>query len=67
MQGEKLRLTIAAESQVRSGHDILLMGSWWPHAYANHLEPVDDLVSDLIKLNGTIDESVTYLGRVQNR
>jgi len=43
------------------------MGSWWPHAYANHLEPVDDLVSDLIKLNGTIDESVTYLGRVQNR
>ena len=66
-QGEKLRLTIAAESQARSGHDILLMGSWWPHAYANHLEPVDDLVSDLIKLNGSIDESVTYLGRVQNR
>ena len=66
-QGEKLRLTIAAESQARSGHDILLMGSWWPHAYANHLEPVDDLVSDLIKLNGSIDGSVTYLGRVQNR
>jgi ABC-type glycerol-3-phosphate transport system substrate-binding protein len=66
-QGDKLRLVIAAESQARSGHDILLMGSWWPHAYANHLEPVDDLVSDLIKLNGTIDESVTYLGRAQNR
>jgi ABC-type glycerol-3-phosphate transport system substrate-binding protein len=55
-QGEKLRLTIAAESQARSGHDILLTGSWWPHAYANQLEPVDDLVGDLIKLNGTIDD-----------
>ncbi len=33
-QGEKLRLTIAAESQARSGHDILQMATWWPHAYA---------------------------------
>jgi ABC-type glycerol-3-phosphate transport system substrate-binding protein len=66
-QGEKLRLTIAAESQARSGHDILQMASWWPHAYANGLEPVDDIMPDLIKQNGAIDDSVTYLGRVQNR
>ena len=65
-QGEKLRLTIAAESQAKSGHDILQMASWWPHAYAHSLEPVDDVVVDLIKLNGAIDESVTYLGRAQN-
>jgi ABC-type glycerol-3-phosphate transport system substrate-binding protein len=66
-QGEKLRLVIAAESQAKSGHDILQMASWWPHAYAHNLEPVDDVVVDLIKANGAIDESVVYLGRAQNR
>ena len=66
-QGEKLRLVIAAELQAKSGHDILQMASWWPHAYAHHLEPVDDVVVDLIKVNGAIDELVVYLGRAQNR
>jgi ABC-type glycerol-3-phosphate transport system substrate-binding protein len=66
-QGEKLRLVIAAESQAKSGHDILQMASWWPHAYAHNLEPVDDVVVDLIKVNGAIDESVVYLGRAENR
>ncbi len=65
-QGSKLRLTIAAESQAKSGHDILQMASWWPHAYAHNLEPVDDVVADLIKVNGAIDESVVYLGRSKN-
>ena len=65
--GEKLRLVTAAESQARSGHDILQMGSWWPHAYANGLEPVDDVVNELIKVNGAIDDSVTYLGRAKNQ
>src|SRR5215470_3347196 len=59
-QGEKLRLVIAAESQAKSGHDILQMPSWWPHAYAHNLESVDDVVVDLIKVNGAIDESVVY-------
>src|SRR5436305_1085108 len=54
-QGEKQRLTIAAESQARSGHDIMQMPSWWPHAYANNLEPVDDIVTELIKQNGAVN------------
>jgi ABC-type glycerol-3-phosphate transport system substrate-binding protein len=62
-QGEKLRLTIAAEAQARTGHDILTMGSWWPSAYAKSLEPVDDIVTEVIKRNGEVDESVSYLGR----
>ena len=66
-QGEKLRLTIAAEFQARSGHDILTMGSWWPHAYAKSLEPVDDIMAELIKQNGAVDESVTFLGRAENQ
>src|SRR4051794_19815003 len=62
-QGEKQRLTIAAESQARSGHDIMQMPSWWPHAHANNLEPVDDIVTELIKQNGAVDDTTTYLGR----
>ena len=43
-QGGKLYLTIAAEAQAKSGHDIVAMPSWWPHENANHLEPVDDVM-----------------------
>src|SRR5262245_24996715 len=41
--GNKALLTIAAEAQARSGHDILYMTSWLPHDYAKSLEPVDDI------------------------
>jgi ABC-type glycerol-3-phosphate transport system substrate-binding protein len=66
-QGEKLRLTIAGESQARSGHDILAMTTWWPHAYARSFEPVDDVMAELIKSNGPVNDTVIYLGRAQNR
>ena len=67
-QGDKLRLTIAAESQARSGHDIMQMATWWPHAYANGLEPVDDIVADAdqAERRGRTTRS-TYLGRAENR
>ncbi len=62
-QGGKDRLTIAAESQAQSGHDILTMGSWWPHAYSEQLEPVTDVVEPLIKQNGQVNGTVEYLGK----
>src|SRR5581483_1131748 len=62
-QGMKLYMTIAAEAQARSGHDIMAMPSWWPHENANHLEPVDDVMGELIKQNGPVNETVVYLGR----
>src|SRR5262249_24379024 len=43
-QGNKLSLTAAAEAQAKSGHDILAMATWYPHAYAELLEPVNDIV-----------------------
>src|SRR6202048_5095302 len=33
-QGNKILLTIAAEAQAKTGHDILAMPTWWPHAQA---------------------------------
>src|SRR6185503_8344028 len=63
-QGNKNLLTIAAEEQARSGHDILAMPSWWPQDKAKSLEPVDDVMNELIKLNGKVNGTVEYLGKV---
>ena len=62
-QGNKNTLTIAAESQARSGHDILAMPTWWPQDQAKNLEPVDDIMAELIKQNGAVNGTVEYLGK----
>jgi ABC-type glycerol-3-phosphate transport system substrate-binding protein len=43
-QGNKNLLTIAAEAQSRSGHDILAFPTWQPAEYARLLEPVCDVM-----------------------
>lgn len=65
-QGSKNLLTIAAEAQARSGHDILAMPTWWPQDHAKSLEPVDDIMEPLIKQNGAVNETVKYLGRAND-
>jgi ABC-type glycerol-3-phosphate transport system substrate-binding protein len=64
-QGSKTLLTIAAEAQAKSGHDILAMPTWWPQDQANNLEPVDEIMAQLIKQNGAVNDTVEYLGRVK--
>src|SRR6266550_5104259 len=66
-QGNKLQLTIAAEGQAKSGHDILAMPTWWPHAHAEQLEPVNDIMETLIKLNGPVNGTVQYLGKAGDK
>src|SRR3981081_3319751 len=62
-QGNKNLVTIAAEAQAKSGHDILAMPTWGPHAQADLLEPMNDVVEPLIKLNGEVNGTVKYLGK----
>ena len=52
-QGDKLNITIAAEAQAGSGHDIMRFGDTQPGAYAEELEPVDEIATGLIKQFGT--------------
>lgn len=66
-QGNKILLTIAAEAQARSGHDILSFPTWQPADQAKSLEPVDDIMSDLIKAHGAVNGTVEYLGKVGGR
>ncbi len=66
-QGNKNLLTIAAEAQAKSGHDILAMPTWWPVDQARNLEPVDDVMAELIKQNGDVNGTVQYLGKANGK
>jgi len=66
-QGDKNLITIAAEAQARSGHDIFAFPTWYPHAYAKQLVPLDDVMEPLIKQNGAVNDTVQYLGKVDGK
>src|SRR6202051_2348294 len=66
-QGNKILVTIIAEAQAKTGHDILAMPTWWPHAQADLLEPMNDVVEPLIKLNGEVNGTVKYLGKAGDK
>src|ERR1700755_2934371 len=66
-QGNKNLLTLAAEAQAKSGHDILAMPTWWPHANSDLLEPVNDIMEPLVKQNGEVNNTVKYLGQLEGK
>ncbi len=61
--GDKLLLTIAGEADARSGHDVLQIPDWYAAAQADNLEPVDDIVGDLIAKYGKVSEASEYIGK----
>lgn len=63
-QGNKLLLTTAAEAQAGSGHDILSINTWLPGSYADKLEPVDDVMKEVLAQNGPTNPVVEYLGKI---
>ncbi|QCK86155.1 extracellular solute-binding protein [Phreatobacter aquaticus] len=66
-QGNKNLLTIAAEAQAKSGHDILAMPTWWPHAHADQVESCNDIMPQLIAQNGAVNGTVQYLGKLGDK
>jgi ABC-type glycerol-3-phosphate transport system substrate-binding protein len=66
-QGNKILLTIAAEAQAKSGHDIIALPTWQPARHAGVLEPADDIMGDLIKANGPVNATVEYLGKIKGK
>ena len=61
--GDKLLLTIAAEAQAKSGHDILSIPTWYAAAQADNLVPMDDVMKTLIANNGKVSDAAEYLGK----
>ncbi|WP_158932820.1 ABC transporter substrate-binding protein [Acidisphaera sp. S103] len=59
----KLQLTPAAETQAKTGHDVMTFITWDVQNYADSLEPVDDVVKRLAAANGDPNDVVTYLAK----
>jgi ABC-type glycerol-3-phosphate transport system substrate-binding protein len=66
-QGNKLLLTIAAEAQAKSGHDIMEFTNWEAAQHEFALESHDDAMKDVLAANGPIDPSVEYLAKYKGR
>jgi ABC-type glycerol-3-phosphate transport system substrate-binding protein len=61
-QGNKLLLTIAAEAQARAGHDVMDFSAWEPAQYTRQLEPVGDVMKEVLATNGPISGAMEYIG-----
>jgi ABC-type glycerol-3-phosphate transport system substrate-binding protein len=61
--GDKILLTIAAEAQARSGHDVMSIPTWYAAGQAENLTPLDDVMQDLIAKNGKVSQAAEYLGK----
>ena len=62
--GNKNLLTIAAEAQAKTGHDVQAFPSWEIHNNRQSLEPADDVVDALLKQYGTINPVAEYLAKI---
>ncbi len=60
--GNKIMITMAAEAQAKTGHDIYAFGMWSVHEYAEQLDPVDDIMQSFITKYGKIGRAYEYLG-----
>jgi len=64
-QGEKDKLTAAAEAQAGTGHDIMSHRDWNIRIHGEVLEPLNDVADALIKQNGPISPVAEYLGKIK--
>ena len=62
-QGEKDKLTAAAEAQAGTGHDIMSHRDWNINVHRRVLEPLDDIIAALIEKYGPISRVAEYLAR----
>ena len=65
--GQKHQLTVAAEAAARAGHDLMIFTGWAASDHARLLEPVDDIMADLVKSNGAPNRTAEYLGKVNGK
>jgi ABC-type glycerol-3-phosphate transport system substrate-binding protein len=61
--GGKLQLTPAAETQAKTGHDVMTFITWDVQNYAEFLDPVDDQIKRLAAANGEVNRVGTYLAK----
>lgn len=65
--GNKNLLTIAAEAQSKTGHDVEAFPAWEIHNNRQNLEPVTEVVEGLIKQYGAINPVNEYLSKIDGQ
>ncbi len=65
--GQKNLLTIAAEAQAKTGHDIEAFPTWEVHNNAALLEPIDDVMQRLMGQYGPVNSVCDYLAKIKER
>lgn len=63
--GQKNLLTIAAEAQAKTGHDIQAFPTWEVQNNAALLEPMDDVMQALAEQYGPVNEVCDYLAKIK--
>jgi ABC-type glycerol-3-phosphate transport system substrate-binding protein len=63
--GNKNILTIAAEAQAKTGHDVQAFPTWEVHNNADSLEPIDDVMKRLTDKYGQVNEVCNYLAKIK--
>ena len=63
--GSKNLLTIAAEGQAKTGHDVLAFPTWEVHNNADALEPLDDVMKRLTDKYGQVNHVCEYLAKIK--
>ena len=58
--GNKLLLTAQAESRAKTGHDIFSLPTWYCSMFRHRLDPLDDVVEDIINKHGPLLDSAKY-------
>ena len=66
-QGGKQLITINAEAQARTGHDMLSMASWVPGSVSHLLEPMDDVMGRLTAKYGKTNPIFEYMGKFDGK
>jgi ABC-type glycerol-3-phosphate transport system substrate-binding protein len=62
--GQKNLLTIAAEAQAKTGHDVQAFPTWEVHNNADSLEPMDDVMKRLTDKYGQVNHVCDYLAKI---
>src|SRR3954452_10657783 len=52
--GNKINITMAAEAQAKTGHDVYAFDSWTVQQYGDTLTPVDDVMKSLTSKYGKL-------------
>ena len=60
--GSKINITMAAEAQAKTGHDVYAFDSWTVQQYGDSMVPMDDVMNRLIAKYGKLGHAYQYLG-----